>query len=70
MEIIEPLVSIMAAMKVDFITVDSCGVIVPAGWLLAKCFGLAPADQVVEVQHVEVVKRFLSVPSPEDVKVV
>ena len=47
MEIVEPLDSIMAAMKVDFITVDSCGVIVPAGWLLAKCFGLAPADQVV-----------------------
>ena len=60
----------MAAMKVDFITVDSCGVIVPTGWLLAKCFRLTPADQVVEVQHVEVVKCFLSVPSPEDVKVV
>lgn len=60
----------MAAMKVDFITVDSCGVIVPTGWLLPKCFRLAPAYQIVEVQHVEVVKRFLSIPSSEDVKVV
>ena len=70
MEIVKPLIAIVTAMKVYFVTVDCCGVVIPARWLLAECFRLAPADKVVEVQYVQVIQRLLTIPSPEDVKVV
>ena len=70
MEIVEPLIAIVTAMKVYFVTVDCCGVVIPARWLLAECFRLASADEIVEVQYVQVVQRLLTIPSPEDVKVV
>ena len=70
MEIVKPLIAIVTAMKVYFVTVDCCGVVIPARWLLAECFRLAPADEVVEVQYVQVIQCLLTIPSPEDVKVV
>ena len=70
MEVVEPLIAIVTAMKVYFVAVDCCGVVVPARWLLAECLRLAPADEVVEVQHVQIVQRLLTIPSTEDVKVV
>ena len=49
MEVVEPLIAIVTAMKVYFVTVDCCSVVIPARWLLAECFRLASADEIVEV---------------------
>ena len=70
MEIVEPLVAIVATMEVDFLTVHRSRVIVATRGFLTEGLGLAAADQIVEVQHVEVVQSLLTVPATEDVQVV
>ena len=69
-KVIKPLVTIMTTVEIYFIPIDGCGVIVPAGWLLAKSLRLTAADQVVKVKDVEVIESFLTVPASKDVQVV
>ena len=60
----------MAAVEVNFLPVDRCGVVIPACRLLPKGLWLTPADQVVQVEHVQIVEGLLAVPASEDVEVV
>jgi hypothetical protein len=46
-EVIEPLIAIVAAVKVDLVNVDGSRMVVPTGWFLAVCFWLTAANKVV-----------------------
>ena len=67
-KIIKPLVTIMASMKVDFVTIHCSSVIVSAGRFWPKSFRLASTNQIVEIEYIEVIKRFLSVPAAKYIK--
>jgi len=60
----------MAAMEVNFVAIHSCGVVVTAGRLGTKCLWLRAADKVVEVEDIQIVQGFFTIPSTEDVKLV
>ena len=60
----------MPTVEIYFLAVDCSGVIVSTGRLLTESLRFAPTDQVVQVEHVQIVQGFLAVPSAEDVKVV
>jgi hypothetical protein len=69
-QIVEPLIAIVASMEVNFITVDSRRVIVPTCRLLTKGFWFTPANKIVEVQHIEVIEGLLAIPTSKDVQIV
>jgi len=69
-QVVQPLVSVVASVEVNFINVDGGRVIVAACWLLPVGLWFASADELVEVEHVEVIESFLSIPASEDVKIV
>ena len=70
MQIIEPLVTIMTAMEVNFFSIDGCSVIIATGRLLTKSFRFASANQVVQIKYIEVIECLLTVPASKDVQIV
>ena len=60
----------MAAMEVNFLTIDCSGMIVATSRLLTKSFRLTAADKVVQVEHIEVVESFLAIPASKNVQIV
>ena len=60
----------MTTVEVNFLTIYSSGVVITTGWLLAKSFRLTAANQVVQIQDIEVIQSLLTIPSAEDVQVV
>ena len=58
----------MTAVKVDFVAVDSTSVVVAASWLRSKSLRLAATNQIVKIEHIEVVKSLFAVPTSENIQ--
>lgn len=55
MKVIEPLVSIMAAMEVNFVAIYCCRMVVATGRFGTEGLWLRPTDKVVKVQYIQIV---------------
>ena len=60
----------MAAMEVYFFAIDSSRMIVATSWLLAKSLRLTPANQVVQIKHIQVVECFFAIPATKNIQIV
>jgi hypothetical protein len=58
----------VTAVKVDFVSVDSSSVVVAASWLRSKSLRLAATNQIVKIEHIEVVKSLFTVPTSENIQ--
>jgi hypothetical protein len=52
MQIVKPLVPVVATMEVNFINIDCSSVVVAARRFLTICLRLASTDKVVQVKHI------------------
>lgn len=68
MKVVEPLVAVVTAMKIYFIAVDSCRVVVAAGRLWTESFRFGATYQIVKVKHIQVVERLLPIPASKNKK--
>ncbi len=68
MKIVKPLVSVMTAVEIYFITIDSSCVVISTSRFGAKSLGFTSADQIVEVEYIQIIECLLSVPTAEDVQ--
>ena len=58
----------MTAVKVNFVAVDRCSVVVTASWLRSKSLRLATTNQIVKIEHIEVVKSLFAVPTSKNIQ--
>ena len=68
MQVVEPLISVVAAMEVNFLPVHCSRVIIAAGGFGAESFGFRPTNQVVQIKHIKVIQRLFSIPAAKDVQ--
>ncbi len=68
MQIVKPLIAVVTAVEVNFVAVDSSGVVVTASWLWTKSLRFTPTNQIVKVKHVKVVESLFAVPTSENIK--
>ena len=60
----------MAAMEVNFVTINRSCMIIATGWFGSKGFWFRAAHEVVQIEDVEVVQGFFTVPSSENVQLI
>ena len=68
MKIVKPLVTVVAAVKVNFVAVDCCSMIISAGWFWSKGFRLASTNQIVQIKNIKIIKCFLPVPTAKNIE--